>query len=73
MFPRVFLVLLVLGFRVWVFFLRFFLARHEDFVDAGAVHIDDFKGEAVPAAFFRDFRDVAEVGSQRSRAETPGR
>ena len=43
-----------------------FFARHEDLVDAGAVHVDDFKGEAVPLAFFGDFRDVAEVGGQKA-------
>ena len=39
----------------------FFFPCHEDLVDAGAVHVDDFEGEAVPLAFFGDFGDVAEV------------
>ena len=38
-----------------------FLAGDEDFVDAGAVHVDDFEGKAVPLTFLGDFGDVAEV------------
>lgn len=44
----------------------FFLAGDEDFVDAGAVHVDDFEGEAVPLTFFGDFWDVTEVGGQEA-------
>lgn len=43
-----------------------FLAGDEDFVDAGAVHVDDFEGEAVPLTFLGDFWDVAEVGGQEA-------
>lgn len=44
----------------------FFFPCHEDLVDAGAVHVDDFEGEAVPLTFLGDFWDVAEVGGQEA-------
>lgn len=43
-----------------------FLAGDEDFVDAGAVHVDDFEDEAVPLTFLSDFWDIAEVGGQKA-------
>lgn len=44
----------------------FFFPCHEDLVDAGAVHVDDFEDEAVPLTFLSDFWDIAEVGGQKA-------